>query len=220
MWTFPGQPVDNWAAARSRLGFQYHAHMARIATRTLRRMRTFSACAALALGFVIATTTTREKGWHFGEGWFISIANASLQGGFSRSRLMDYDPIPPGPYTRSAWNTDYVTAWRPFHARDVYTGTPAGPIINSQFVVMPLWPLATLAIVALAYAHGRLSMLRDIRSGACVQCGYDLREVPARGGRRICPECGGMACMTAVIETGLPEANADPPVSRRVCEHE
>ena len=178
---------------RLRANFLYHACMARIATCSLRRMRTVSACAALALGFVIATTTTREKGWHFGEGWFASIANASLQVGFNRTRLLDYTPKPPGPYTQTAWNTDYAVAWRPFHARDVYLGVPPGPMVNSQFVVVPLWPFGVVAIAAFAYSHGRLSMLRDVRSNACVQCGYDLQQVPTQGGKQICPECGGSA---------------------------
>lgn len=168
--------------------------MARIATRTLRMTRVVSACALLVLGFIIATTTTREKGWHFGEGWFISVANASLQAGFNRPRLMDYTPKPPGPYTQAAWNSDYAFAWRPFHARDIFLGPSAAPVVNWQFVVVPLWPFAAASLVIMAYAHGRLSMLRDIRSQTCVQCGYDMHSVPTLEGRRICPECGGTAC--------------------------
>ncbi len=169
--------------------------MARIATRTLRTTRMLAALFTLIVGFVIATTATSEKGWHFGDGWFVSFANATLQVGLHRGRLLDYDAKPPGPYTRSAYNTDFALAWRPFHARGLYsaTGVATAPMFDWQFIVVPLWPLAAFSLALTAYAHGRLTMLRDIRSHACVQCGYDLAHVPKLHGSRVCPECGGTA---------------------------
>jgi hypothetical protein len=165
--------------------------MARIATHSLRRMRSAAALALLTLGLAIATTTTREKGWHVGEGWFICVANACVQVGQHRSRLMDFDPIPPGPYTKAAWNPDYAFAWRPFHSRSHRINPGPTPTINWQLLVIPLWPFAAVSLAFLAYTHGRLAMLRDLRSRTCPHCGYDLTHTSTNADQRICPECGG-----------------------------
>lgn len=183
--------MENARRPRTRVRNGYALRtMAWMPTRVLRKTRMFALIAFVALGFVIATTTTREKGWHFGNGWFISVANATLQAGHHQARLLEYEPKPPGPYTKGAWNPDYAFAWRPFHARGMYGGPAAGaaPIIDWQFVVLPLWPFALLSLAACMYSHGRLTMLRDVRSSACHNCGYPSPTRSSCTGP--CPECG------------------------------
>lgn len=83
------------------------------------------------------------------------------------------------------------------HARAVFCGVVAGLLSMATALVLLAWvePLVSdwwmgdVAMIggsAVMWSAIVLAVLRPVRRGRCVACGYDMRGVP--GGR--CPECG------------------------------
>jgi hypothetical protein len=156
----------------------------------------------LAVGsFTIASG--HEVGLHFGGSRFVSVANATLQAGRNENRLTNNGTeLARGFYFQPAWNPDWATAWRPFHAR----GMPWGGGTRWHMLVVPLWPLMPIGAAIAAYAHGVLMGMRRAKTTECQVCGYDLRKTPVVDGRRKCPECG---VVTALSTAGVTPAPPD-----------
>jgi hypothetical protein len=157
-----------------------------------------------AVGFVVATllfygTINREVGWHFGSDNFIALGDACLKIGTQTDKFGGPNPAAPGPYLINTWHTDWAVAWRPFHARDLYSRGPA----DWHLVVLPILPLVPLCALLAGWAHGRLAGLRAARTLSCVSCGYDLSRTPMVNERRTCPECGVAAGPAAAVATGV-----------------
>ncbi len=158
--------------------------------RALRRVRIWIVSATIAIVLGVIGTMSVEYGVHLGRGWFLSVGNGCVLAGFNTERLTTYRKVPVGVYSMNTWNKDWAFSWRPFRASDVSTSSRGA---TWNFAVLPLWHLAAVGLVLSGWTHGRLTMLRDSRTGACRSCGYDLTRVPEIEGRRICPECGKSA---------------------------
>lgn len=62
---------------------------------------------------------------------------------------------------------------------------PYEKVYNYGTLVVPLWMPVLLGLVC-----GYLSLPEGFGPGRCKRCGYDVRALPAVGGRMTCPECG------------------------------
>lgn len=81
-----------------------------------------------------------------------------------------------------------------------------GPDNVSRFTAMfPVWPIPLL--LGIGSAGLFIRWLRRIRTGCCLKCGYDLREIAAEAP---CPECGHKSKPAAAL---LPTPSSPAPPS-------
>jgi hypothetical protein len=63
---------------------------------------------------------------------------------------------------------------------------PPPDSMREIWIVVPWWAIwSAVTLPILLYAFGRFRAGRRLSTGACTNCGYDLRATPER-----CPECG------------------------------
>ena len=131
--------------------------------------------------------TFRPRGGQVGTEWF-----------FQETR----PPYKSGP--RSRWGFSYLVtssgfphANGPVSTRTMVLGCPWG-VVMAVLGIVPLWWLAGV--------RRELWRRKRVRSGLCVQCGYDLRATPGR-----CPECGETAPFSSAGELTHPEPTGNLP---------
>jgi hypothetical protein len=154
----------------------------------LRRVRTISLIAAGSALLLTVLSRNREAGINAGK-VFIAVDNGCLHAGVRDARSIDSwrADREPTVYAARAWNAEWALAWRPFHAVETDWRTSTA---HSHAAVVPLWPMLLAGVWMGAFAHGRLTMLRDSRSSSCRSCGYELAHVRREGTTVRCPECG------------------------------
>lgn len=168
-----------------------------VGTRRLRGVRAWSAAVFACAAIAMAVSVRREVGFHMGGGWFVSVGNGCGLVGF-RDLSMNWNAWrgrggagnERGFYTRDTWYTEWALAWRPFHAKDVYSPRQGAAGAAWDYIVVPLWPLVFASLAACAWSSGVLAGVRRVRSKSCLSCGYDLSKTVAAEGVRVCPECG------------------------------
>jgi hypothetical protein len=80
-----------------------------------------------------------------------------------------------------------------FGERGPFSPTPVSRRIRWE---EPIWG-AVVSTLAIAYDRRRVRRERDLDTGRCRECGYDLRATPGR-----CPECGLVVVEREAVVTG------------------
>lgn len=131
--------------------------------------------------------------WKLGGGWGVHMLVRAGGVCFAYRDPVDQSGVPGDRYFILTGNLGYGRHLYkdfkpcPLNAEHCFA-EPAGKVIVVHSVCVPLWLCLVVVAVypSVAFLRGPLRTWRRRRSGACLQCGYNLRGNESG----VCPECG------------------------------